>query len=491
MKEIILDLNEITDSRELLESKPHPFTVIFIYILIGILTVTLSWSYFGEMDVVVKANGVVRPNQRISTINNMVTGKVEEVYLEEGKRVKKGELLYAIDYSELQTNKEFIEEELSKKRLEMDNLNTFKKSILEGKNGFNLENKEQEAYYYKYLKFEADKKQAKENANLIITKINSVKVSIENIKILLSSIEQNKNLFQDTENEYYIKYLDYNLKLKELQRTTEQRTRDFTIQEKLYQAGAVSKIEYENAKDSKDKSELELEKYINGTKLDLKSILEENQRMLKELDIQLQQTAPGTPQYVQDHTDIAVQNFKTENLILLNDQITKLETEINQLENNLETLKLDIQNCIVKAPIDGYINIYTDINKGDSLQGGTSIATIIPDNDSNYKVQIYASNEDITNIKVGDKVRYNFLALPYKEYGELTGKITRIAKDTKINKEGNASFYLVEADIENKPLVSYKGEEARIKVGMACEVRIVTKTKKILHYLLEKIDLRF
>ncbi|QEK12907.1 hypothetical protein FQB35_11545 [Crassaminicella thermophila] len=78
------------------------------------------------------------------------------------------------------------------------------------------------------------------------------------------------------------------------------------------------------------------------------------------------------------------------------------------------------------------------------------------------------------------------MALPYKEYGELTGKITKIAEDVKPSKD-NKSFYLVEADIE---LVGYNDEKKKIKVGMVCEARIITKTKKILYYLLEKIDLR-
>ncbi|QEK12908.1 biotin/lipoyl-binding protein [Crassaminicella thermophila] len=100
MKYVIQDIREMTDSRELLESKPHPFTIIFIYILISILLIGLIWSYFGEIDVVVKAQGVVRPNKRISTINNMINGKVKEVYIEEGKKVKKGEILYTIDYKD-------------------------------------------------------------------------------------------------------------------------------------------------------------------------------------------------------------------------------------------------------------------------------------------------------------------------------------------------------------------------------------------------------
>ena len=205
----------------------------------------------------------------------------------------------------------------------------------------------------------------------------------------------------------------------------------------------------------------------------------------------MQQIAPGVSTAIENHAEIAAENFRTENLILINETIKHLETEINQLENDLAGVKLDIQNCIIKAPIDGNINIITEINRGDNIVAGTTIATIIPEDDDNsYVIQIYASNEDISKVNIGDKVKYSFLALPYKEYGELTGKITKIATDTKITKDGSSSYYLVEADIQTEPLISYKGEESKIKIGMECEARVVTRTKKIIHYLLEKIDLR-
>ena len=93
MKTVIENINDITDSTELLESRPPSFTVIFIYLLIGLLVIAFAWTYIGEIDIVVKANGVVRPNQRISTINNIVTGKIDELYIENGKAVKKNDIL--------------------------------------------------------------------------------------------------------------------------------------------------------------------------------------------------------------------------------------------------------------------------------------------------------------------------------------------------------------------------------------------------------------
>jgi HlyD family secretion protein len=90
MKGIIQDINELSDSRELLESKPHKFVLLFLYIFMSLLVAALVWTYFGEKDVVVKANGNVRPNEGISFIRNKVLGKVERVNYKNGQFIKKG-----------------------------------------------------------------------------------------------------------------------------------------------------------------------------------------------------------------------------------------------------------------------------------------------------------------------------------------------------------------------------------------------------------------
>ena len=204
MKTVIENINDITDSTELLESRPPSFTVIFIYLLIGLLVIAFAWTYIGEIDIVVKANGVVRPNQRISTINNIVTGKIDELYIENGKAVKKNDILYTLDYRDLQIRQTFIEEQIAMKKTDLKNQNTLKYSVIENKNSFIMQ-EDQEFYYYKYLKYEADKKQTIENVNLVINTIYNTQKILQNTQILLASIEENENLFKNTENEYYIK----------------------------------------------------------------------------------------------------------------------------------------------------------------------------------------------------------------------------------------------------------------------------------------------
>ncbi|WP_129600496.1 HlyD family efflux transporter periplasmic adaptor subunit [Anaerophilus nitritogenes] len=489
MKHVIQDIRELTDSRELLESKPHPFTIIFIYLLISILIIGLTWSYFGEIDVVVKAQGVVRPTKRISTINNMINGKVKEVYIEEGKKVKKGELLYTIDSSELEIQKIFYEKEFNSKNLDIENLKKFKKSILDNNNFFEKDNEKEQNYYNQYLKYKVDSTAIKENINIIVSQIENTESLVKNTEILLSSIKKEKNLFKDEDNEYYRNYLNYMIQLKSLKNILDTNERMYIINETLYENQAVPKIEYDKAKDTFEKNKLDLESFQAKTKADLEINLNNKKQELKELYIQLRKLAPGESATINKYLSIAEKNFKNNTIIEIDSNLQILEAELNQLKSNLESTKLNIEKCIVKAPIDGYINLILAINIGDNLNAPMEIATIIPEDKNTYKMQIYVSNENIGNLKLGDKVKYNFMALPYKEYGELTGKIIKIAEDIKPNKDNN-SFYLIEASIENRKLVGYNNQKKEIKVGMVCEARVITKTKKILYYLLEKIDLR-
>lgn len=488
MKAIIQDISEITDSRELLESKPYPFVTIFIYIVMSILLATLSWSYFSEIDIVVKANGIVRPNEKISTITNKVTGKVDKVYFENGQKVKKGDILYIINYDDLKLQESSLLKDLNKNEIKLKNLYKFKDSILDNKNYFDLSSKDEEEYYYKYLKYSMDLQKLKEDTTLIITQIKNTNDTIKNLETLLSSINKEENLFKDPNNEYSIKYQDYLLKTKELNNLITESKETFETQLTLKESGAISENAFKKIKSNYESALLSLEKFKNETLLNIKSSLESSKKQIEELQIQLRRAIPNKYSGLDNSDDFSI-NFKTENLIVINDSINNLENEIDFIKKNIETTKLNIEKCIVKSPIDGYVNVIVDINKGDNVLSGTKIATILPDNDSEYKVEIFIPNKDISNISIGDKIKYHFYALPYKEYGELNGTITKISVDSRMNESVGNSFYLVEANIENRPLYSYKGERAEIKVGMACEAQVITKTKKILFYLLEKIDL--
>ena len=388
MKAIIQNIEEMTDSRELLEAKPHPFLTGFIYLLLLMIITALVWCYFGEIDIVVKANGIVRPAQKISTIRSKIAGRITGIYYTDGQKVNQGDLLLSIEQTSIDIEKSAVSQELARTRKELNNVKILKECIL------------------------------------------------ENI-----SIEQCKPLFHDDSNEYFYRYLDYTSNIQKLTNSLQQKQDIYNTQLKLLESGAATSNDVKNAKDAFDSAELDLQIYRNKYLLDIQNTI-----------------------------------------------ITDEKT-LNTIEKTFKSTNLNIQNSNITAPIAGIINVIMEFNKGDLLENGTTIATILPDKDSRLKVQLYVSNQDIAKIKVGDWIKYHFLALPYREYGELKGKIINIGIDTKTDIQKNESVYLVEADIDNKPIYSYKGTKGEIKIGMLCEAQVITKTKKIFYYLLEKISL--
>ncbi|WP_415336314.1 HlyD family efflux transporter periplasmic adaptor subunit, partial [Clostridium perfringens] len=89
-------------------------------------------------------------------------------------------------------------------------------------------------------------------------------------------------------------------------------------------------------------------------------------------------------------------------------------------EENKKQIEQSIEKCIVKALVDGKLNVNINLEQGVVLQTGAMVANIIPDSDT-YKVDLMIPTKDIANIKDGEEIKYSFEALPYREYGFLDG----------------------------------------------------------------------
>lgn len=489
MKAYIQNIDEITDSRELLESRPQPFITVFIYTLI-ILIVTVSiWSFFGEIDESIKAHGIVRPNQKIGSIRNQVTGRVESSYLREGKAVKKGDSLFTIEHSVLDLQRAALDLEYNKSAAELANLEKLKSCILDDKNYFDDSVEGERPYHSRFVKYQTDVAVYIKQVEINLDSLGKVNEALSYLITLKESAIQNKSLFASNDSLYYNQFIDYSLNLQSLNEVLKQKKEANDASVELFIAGAMSEKEFDEIKNQFESAQRNLEKYKNEFMMNINTKIDDNMETLEQLKLNLK--ASGQDTVITAAADeISMQKYKMDAIVQIDSDIKVIEANIEKLSNELETIKTNIGNCSVTAPIDGYINISTEINTGDLLQSGTEIATIVPEDDTTYKVQIYVSNSDIANIKAGQRIKYHFLALPYKEYGALEGTITQISTDARADQASGSSFYSVEASVENTPLYSYKGVKSEIKVGMECETQIIVKTKKILYYLLEKINLR-
>jgi len=457
LNEIILDMKELTDSREMLEAKTHPFITWFIAILTLVLMAALIWSYFGQIDIVVKAGSVVRPNEQVSTINNKVFGQVDHVYVHSGQKVNQGDMLYTLSSQDLGNQLSLLQHNMNEAKQKLTHVQALKAAILQGTDASVGQSSASEQL--KYLQnTDTDKNSLELQIQNTWNQLQFQKELLANSKLMEQSLAQNQNLFSSG-SDYDYKYKNFEVQKKQYEVQVEQAQSQF---KKTMLSGANPKEQRKQV----DTAQLNLDSYVT------------------QFHVNTQEDIQKAEQSVQ-----SLQNQLSNLYVSLNTKIQDSSNEIVQLQNQLDGIQIQEQDRTIKAPIAGTLNIIQEINQGDVAQAGEEIATIIPKNNSLYEMQLAVSNQDIANIHVDDPVRFSFQALPQKEYGTLQGAIRYISPDAQMNQQNGVSYYVVRAAIENKPLFNKQGQETAIKVGMAAEAHIITRREKIIRLLLDKIKL--
>lgn len=504
------DLNDITDSKDMLETKPHSFIVSFIYIFIAVLLVTLIWAYFFEIDEYVKASGVIRPGDKTVTIRNSISGKVDMLNIEEGKHIKKGDTLFTINAKGLIENKKELNSEIEKLNLTINNLTKFKESINTEKNLFDKNNENESYYYNLFQKYETDKKinneqftnstidinKAIEGVEIaqksVMEKLDMVKLTLANLNELKASIENDKNMINSSNKVYYDKFNNYITNRNRLQTIRNQKETIYNSYKELFGTGSISIEELENAKNQLEMADLDVQKYKNEFLLDTISNIEQCKVSILDLEESTKKSKLEIETYSKkgQSKDIMLQKYYLDNLIKVEESLASNRDNLTKLQSQLKSIELNLAEATVLAPIDGIISMNMQMNSGELLQSGAEIATIIPETKTEYKVQVFIYNKDIGNIKEGQEIQCRLQALPYSEYGDLEGVITNISSDARVDTQNGINYYIAEASLNSKPLYNRKGVEANIKLGMTCDVQVITKSKKVLHWMLEKINLK-
>ena len=151
MKPIIMDMKEMSLSKEVYDKKPGLFFSIFIYGLLTLLLTALTWAYFGRLDIVIRAQGIIRPHAQTAVIINAIHGEVSGAFFYEGQRVYQGDILFAIDTFHLENDRRLIIEQLDTLNFELESLKLFSDSIDAGENLINSFNEEASARFDSFI----------------------------------------------------------------------------------------------------------------------------------------------------------------------------------------------------------------------------------------------------------------------------------------------------------------------------------------------------
>lgn len=628
MQGIVLDIKDITDSREVMESKEPPKIRWFIYFILIIIAAAIIFACCFNIDEYTKVSGEIKTLNASSSIMSSSNCKLKDILVSEGQSVRKGDVLFILDADYAKEQKGILERKLESYESDLSNTKLLKKSIEENKNLFKNDSSDSK-YYYRYEQYkngvllsaqEIDNSQlnssltAEEKQNNLKTAKDDIadkKNQLSEYKTLLSCVENGteyrgkSELVSASYNEYYTNYKKSMLLCNQYKSSYENLLSKYDSQLSwevvtpqqietakqeydtaysamtTYQAAYLSDIRsqillIENQLIS-DKGNKELQKALNSytelknsveqglnfmsDDIDLKNsydnyisgfsvladdyntktseynelysrysqqnnstkVTEVNVNEAKcayesaQLDVdvikntfisQLQSTIntlEGDVKTLENnqkslelslkgvedldkYEELSEEKLKNEAVITVNTELDNINENISSIESQLAEVNETIRNSEVKASYDGTVTLVDEMNEGDIVQAGNPLCSIIP-NDDELKVLLYIPENEVSKIKVGQKTEYIFDAIPYNEYGKITGEITSISADSVLNESAGTKFYIAQANLSAHSLKNTDGNVREVKTGMMVEAKTISGSKKAIVWLLEKVNL--
>lgn len=184
---------------------------------------------------------------------------------------------------------------------------------------------------------------------------------------------------------------------------------------------------------------------------------------------------------------LSADKLKNEAVVAVNSEIDGLRDNINSLKSQLAEIDETIKNSEIKATVDGTVTLISELSTGDIVQAGSSLCSIIPDSE-NLKVTLYIPEKEIAKVKIGQKTEYFIDAIPYDEYGSLTGEIISISADSVASESTGTKFYIAQASLSANSLTNEEGTVRELRTGMLLEAKSISGSKRVITWLLEKLN---
>lgn len=531
MKPIIVEMNEMSDSVEIYDSKPNRFMIYTIYAVLLTLLITLVWMIVSKIDIVVKCNGFFKSSAGSYEISNEVAGKVKEICAIDGQYVEEGELLCVIDVDTFSDTIVEYQNKLENSQYRLEILNAYENSLYYGVE--ELEKHSDNPYYDEFVNkrklFDANIALNVTDTNgqsmLYQESIDSISKSIEYYREKIKQLNKVKqcistksNTIASSDSYYYSivnSYLstynytcsEYDNRVDEIQKQIDEYDEKIAESEKSESKKTssdntveIGKIDIKLLKEQREALTASIESVKREKKQALTSLKLQQETSIEQqisgyndtilsLESNLMSAKLQKDELKREDEDLRKRVSVLTEKANIAEEILLYQDKVEECENYLK--KYDFQNnkCLIKAGASGYYYAAKDLKVGTYIQQGIVIGAIYPEQETKYYAQIYVENQDVAKLKEGQQVKFEIAAFPSSEYGYFTGNVENIAKDITVDQSTGVSYYLVKVSCDSMTVMNEEGEEVSLKNGMACQAKIIVDKQSVVNYVLEKVEL--
>lgn len=166
-------------------------------------------------------------------------------------------------------------------------------------------------------------------------------------------------------------------------------------------------------------------------------------------------------------------------------QIAELKAEIAQTKNQVQSLLFQLQRRVVNAPIEGTIFQLPIQSAGSVVQPSQMVAQIAPKGTSLVLRAKMASPES-GFLRVGLPVKVKFDAYPFQDYGVVSGHLSWISPDSKIEQTAGGAIETYELEIKLDRLDIQNADKlVALTPGQTATAEVVVRQRRVIDFMLD------
>ncbi|WP_047238463.1 HlyD family type I secretion periplasmic adaptor subunit [Chromobacterium subtsugae] len=415
---------------ELVDTPVHPAPRWGMRLIVAFALLALLWSVFGKLDIVAAAQGKLAPDAQVKIVQPMDTGTVRAIHVENGQRVRAGQLLVELDATQAGADAA------------------------------------------KTLAARLDAAVAVARAQALLdAQQRSQPPALAAVPGLPADrLVEAQRLAEGQYGEYRDKLAAQQAELTKRQAELDSARRQI---DKLRQTAPLAKQSAEAYRDLAKDNYVSRQEYLQ----------KEQARIEQQQDLAAQQShARELAAGIEEQRRLiaaAASQFRREQL----DESSKAQQQLTQNRGEEAKANQRQQRMKLTAPVAGTVQQLAIHTVGGVVTQAQALMEIVPDDA--LEVDANIDNKDIGFVNVGQEAVVKVETFPYTRYGYLTGKVVKLSNDAVQDKRLGLVF---PARIRlNQSRIKVENKWVNLSPGMAVTVEVKTGQRRVAEYFLSPL----
>ncbi|WP_414583566.1 HlyD family efflux transporter periplasmic adaptor subunit [Scytonema sp. PCC 10023] len=390
--------------------------------LIGMTSLVVIWANVAKIEEAIPAQGKLEPQDTVKELQTPVNGVVKAVYVKDGQKVRRGDLLLRLDPTAAKSQLVSLQKVRNTLRQEIQ----FYRSQLVAKNA--LSNPQ---LSISQINLPPGLASLTKNRMALVAENRLYRAQLSGVKNTQLAPEEEARL-EFSKAELNSRLADAALETEKLQRqlsqtqiqlSSAQETKAVSQTilnniETLAKQGGISRLQYLNQKQQVSQQQAEVEQLVQE-QARLKFAIAQSKEKIRNTIVAAKKEI--STKIADNEKQIA--NLDSE----LNKVIIEDEKRIAEIDSQISQAQVTLQYQELRSPADGIVFDLQAKSPGFVANSSQPVVKIVPEEALTAKV--FITNKDIGFVKKGMRVNVRIDSYPFTEFGELKGELVWIGSD--------------------------------------------------------------